>query len=207
MSSKPYDFKSDLWSLGCVLYEMMSLKHAFDAADMSSLVLKILRGEHLPVPSQWVMGVGSGGVVPATAEWVGEAGGGGGGGPSLILRRWCRRSAPRSSGHVFLLGGRVGGCSITWVWRWEGIGGRGGGIQLLLLLMTVAVARWCCCVCWWWCGVEVTSHCCRRYSSDMRDLVKQLLSKNPKARPGCDMILKAPFLKVGRCQPDGVPGL
>ena len=62
MSSKPYDFKSDLWSLGCVLYEMMSLKHAFDAADMSSLVLKILRGEHLPVPSQWVMGVGSGGV-------------------------------------------------------------------------------------------------------------------------------------------------
>ncbi len=46
----PYDFKSDMWSLGCVLYEMMSLKHAFDAADMSSLVMKILRGEHLPIP-------------------------------------------------------------------------------------------------------------------------------------------------------------
>ncbi|KAG2443892.1 hypothetical protein HXX76_002232 [Chlamydomonas incerta] len=50
MSSMPYDFKSDMWSLGCVLYEMMSLKHAFDAADMSSLVMKILRGEHLPIP-------------------------------------------------------------------------------------------------------------------------------------------------------------
>ncbi|GLI61210.1 hypothetical protein VaNZ11_003502 [Volvox africanus] len=50
MSSMPYDFKSDMWSLGCVLYEMMSLKHAFDATDMSSLVMKILRGEHLPIP-------------------------------------------------------------------------------------------------------------------------------------------------------------
>lgn len=51
MSSQPYDFKSDMWSLGCVLYEMMSLKHAFAASDMSGLVLKILRGEHLPIPS------------------------------------------------------------------------------------------------------------------------------------------------------------
>ncbi|EFJ51338.1 hypothetical protein VOLCADRAFT_34315, partial [Volvox carteri f. nagariensis] len=50
MSSMPYDFKSDMWSMGCVLYEMMSLKHAFDATDMSSLVMKILRGEHLPIP-------------------------------------------------------------------------------------------------------------------------------------------------------------
>jgi NIMA (never in mitosis gene a)-related kinase len=52
MSSQPYDHKSDMWSLGCCLYEMMSLKHAFDASDMSSLVLKIMRGEHLPIPTQ-----------------------------------------------------------------------------------------------------------------------------------------------------------
>ncbi len=50
MSSQPYDFKSDMWSLGCCLYEMTSLKHAFDASDMSSLVCKIMRGEHLPIP-------------------------------------------------------------------------------------------------------------------------------------------------------------
>ena len=34
----PYDYKSDMWSLGCCLYEMMTLKHAFDASDLTSLV-------------------------------------------------------------------------------------------------------------------------------------------------------------------------
>lgn len=86
MSSQPYDFKSDMWSLGCIVYEMMSLKHAFDAADMTSLVMKIMRGEHLPVPQQ--------------------------------------------------------------------------------------------------------------FSAELKDLVRQLLSKNPKLRPSCEQILKMPFLKV-----------
>eukprot|EP00232_Nephroselmis_pyriformis_P009872 CAMPEP_0182894214 /NCGR_PEP_ID=MMETSP0034_2-20130328/24945_1 /TAXON_ID=156128 /ORGANISM="Nephroselmis pyriformis, Strain CCMP717" /LENGTH=297 /DNA_ID=CAMNT_0025027993 /DNA_START=269 /DNA_END=1159 /DNA_ORIENTATION=- len=53
MESKPYDYKTDVWSLGCVLYEMTSLKHAFDAHDMNGLVMKILRGKILPVPSQY----------------------------------------------------------------------------------------------------------------------------------------------------------
>lgn len=86
MSSQPYDFKSDMWSLGCIVYEMMSLKHAFDAADMTSLVMKIMRGEHLPVPQQ--------------------------------------------------------------------------------------------------------------FSAELKDLVRQLLSKNPKLRPSCEQMLKMPFLKV-----------
>ena len=29
--NKPYNNKSDLWALGCVLYEMSTLKHAFEA--------------------------------------------------------------------------------------------------------------------------------------------------------------------------------
>ncbi len=28
---KPYSYKSDIWALGCILYEMCNLRHAFDA--------------------------------------------------------------------------------------------------------------------------------------------------------------------------------
>ena len=51
MESKPYDFKSDLWALGCVMYEIMSLRHAFDADDMNGLVMKIVRGKPIPIPN------------------------------------------------------------------------------------------------------------------------------------------------------------
>ena len=53
VESKPYDYKSDLWSLGCVLFEMLSLKHAFDANDMNGLIMKIIRGKVPPLPSKY----------------------------------------------------------------------------------------------------------------------------------------------------------
>jgi len=40
----PYDNKSDVWSLGCVLYEMTTLKPPFRAEDMEGLYKKVLRG-------------------------------------------------------------------------------------------------------------------------------------------------------------------
>ncbi|CAK0879488.1 unnamed protein product [Prorocentrum cordatum] len=47
---KPYNQKSDVWSLGCVLYELATLQHAFDADSMRGLVMKILRGVPPQVP-------------------------------------------------------------------------------------------------------------------------------------------------------------
>lgn len=47
---QPYNQKSDIWSLGCILYEMVTLKHAFDSNSMKGLVLKILRGSYPDIP-------------------------------------------------------------------------------------------------------------------------------------------------------------
>ena len=41
---KPYDIKSDIWSMGCVLYEMIALKPPFRAEDMAGLYKKVLKG-------------------------------------------------------------------------------------------------------------------------------------------------------------------
>ncbi|XP_042685638.1 serine/threonine-protein kinase Nek1 isoform X4 [Centrocercus urophasianus] len=47
--NRPYNNKSDIWALGCVLYEMCTLKHAFEAGNMKNLVLKIISGSFPPV--------------------------------------------------------------------------------------------------------------------------------------------------------------
>lgn len=47
--NKPYSYKSDVWALGCVLYEMCNLRHAFDAQSINGLAVKILRGSYPPL--------------------------------------------------------------------------------------------------------------------------------------------------------------
>lgn len=38
-------FQSDVWALGCCVYEMATLKHAFNAKDMNSLAYRIIEGK------------------------------------------------------------------------------------------------------------------------------------------------------------------
>jgi NIMA (never in mitosis gene a)-related kinase 1/4/5 len=46
---KPYDSKSDIWSMGCVLYEMCALKPPFRANDMNGLYKRVLKGHYPPI--------------------------------------------------------------------------------------------------------------------------------------------------------------
>ncbi|KAM4696457.1 uncharacterized protein WCC33_015214 [Rhinophrynus dorsalis] len=46
----PYSSKSDIWALGCLLYEMCALRPAFDATNLISLFFKIVKGEYPPLP-------------------------------------------------------------------------------------------------------------------------------------------------------------
>ena len=50
---EPYDNKSDVWSLGCVIYELTTLKPPFQASDMNSLFKKILKGQFAPIPEHF----------------------------------------------------------------------------------------------------------------------------------------------------------
>lgn len=46
----PYDQKSDIWSMGCTLYEMCCLKPPFRAENMQSLYKKVLKGVYHRIP-------------------------------------------------------------------------------------------------------------------------------------------------------------
>nr|XP_020652330.1 serine/threonine-protein kinase Nek4 isoform X1 [Pogona vitticeps]XP_020652331.1 serine/threonine-protein kinase Nek4 isoform X2 [Pogona vitticeps] len=52
-SNKPYNYKSDVWALGCCAYELATLKHAFNARDMNSLVYRIIEGKLPPMPKDY----------------------------------------------------------------------------------------------------------------------------------------------------------
>lgn len=47
----PYSCKSDIWALGCLLYEICALRSPFAATNLLSLFYKITKGEYDPVPS------------------------------------------------------------------------------------------------------------------------------------------------------------
>ncbi len=42
-----------MWSLGCVLYEMTTLKPPFRAEDMEGLYKKVIKGHYPKIPSNF----------------------------------------------------------------------------------------------------------------------------------------------------------
>ncbi|XP_027712714.1 serine/threonine-protein kinase Nek5 [Vombatus ursinus] len=47
--NKPYNNKTDIWSLGCVLYELCTLRHPFEGTNLQQLVLKICQARFDPI--------------------------------------------------------------------------------------------------------------------------------------------------------------
>ncbi|XP_041458233.1 uncharacterized protein LOC121410305 isoform X1 [Lytechinus variegatus] len=46
---KPYNDKSDIWALGCILYEMACRQKTFEGTNLPALVNKIMKGQFTPV--------------------------------------------------------------------------------------------------------------------------------------------------------------
>ena len=50
---QPYNNKSDIWSLGCVLYEMITLHPPFRAENMEGLFNKVIKGRYKNIPNRY----------------------------------------------------------------------------------------------------------------------------------------------------------
>nr|XP_022295350.1 serine/threonine-protein kinase Nek9-like isoform X1 [Crassostrea virginica] len=50
---KPYNDKSDIWALGCILYEMACLQKTFEGSNLPALVNKIMKGQFAPVKGNY----------------------------------------------------------------------------------------------------------------------------------------------------------
>ena len=53
INGEPYNYKTDIWSLGVVLYEMCCLKLPFESNNIAQLSIKIMKGKYDPIPSRY----------------------------------------------------------------------------------------------------------------------------------------------------------
>ena len=53
LAGKTYRQSADVWALGCVLYELVTLTRAFDANNLGTMYSKIMEGTYMPVNEQY----------------------------------------------------------------------------------------------------------------------------------------------------------
>lgn len=46
----PYDAKADIWSLGCIVYELCALRRPFEGESLAAVVHKIVNQSPAPLP-------------------------------------------------------------------------------------------------------------------------------------------------------------
>ena len=49
VQSQTYTNKADIWSLGCIIYELMTLSQPFNASNPLSIAKKIVDGEYIAI--------------------------------------------------------------------------------------------------------------------------------------------------------------
>lgn len=53
----PYNSKSDIWAVGCLLYEMTALSRPFDGNSLIGLFFNIIKGDYQPLPADSPRGI------------------------------------------------------------------------------------------------------------------------------------------------------
>jgi len=56
VQSNTYDYKTDIWSMGILLYEMCAFRPPFNGDNLHMLAIQIVSGQYTPVPTNYSKG-------------------------------------------------------------------------------------------------------------------------------------------------------